>query len=135
MFDGGLKWKLARPVDGLFEYNHEQRSVQFQDLAAAEEIVSTKLDAGVDPIQEAKRRGTILLVIRMGNIDLEDKSAPAVNDPAGGGARPMMAPAGPMSSGTGPRNGGVPTRPSAGDVGVRMPANLPPVNLPPIPGR
>jgi len=117
---------------------------QFQDLAAAEEIVSTKLDAGVDPIQEAKRRGTILLVIRMGNIDLEDKSAPAVNDPAMGGARPMtppvMPPPGPLMPGTGPRSSGVPTRPSAGDAGVRMPGNLPPVNLPPvnlppIPGR
>ena len=117
----------------------------FQDLAAAEEIVSTKLDAGVDPIQEAKRRGTILLVIRMGNIDLEDKSAPAVNEPAaGGGVRPMtppmMPPPGPvmpppMSPGIGPRNGGVPTRSSAGDAGARLPGSLPPVNLPPIPGR
>jgi hypothetical protein len=35
LFDGGLKWKLARTVDGLVEYRHEQRSVQFQDLAAS----------------------------------------------------------------------------------------------------
>jgi hypothetical protein len=38
LFDGGLKWKLARPVDGLFEYKHEQRSVQFQDLAASTQL-------------------------------------------------------------------------------------------------
>jgi len=96
----------------------------FQDLAVAEEIVSTKLDAGVDPIEEAKRRGSILVVIRLGNIDLEDESAPPVNEPAmmggtdGGGGRPMIAP----PSGPVPRGSG-------------MPSNLPAVNLPPIPNR
>jgi hypothetical protein len=39
LFDGGLKWKLARSVDGLFEYRHEQRMVQFQDLAASSELI------------------------------------------------------------------------------------------------
>ena len=38
LFDGGLQWKLARIVDGLFEYRHEQRSVQFQDLAASTQL-------------------------------------------------------------------------------------------------
>lgn len=99
----------------------------FQDLAVAEEIVSTKLDAGVDPIEEAKRRGSILMVIRLGNIDLEDKSAPPVNEPAMmGGGRPPMAPPGPQGS--------MP-RPSAGDITSRTPGNLPPVSLPPIPSR
>ena len=38
LFDGGLKWILARSVDGLLEYRHEQRIVQFQDLAASTQL-------------------------------------------------------------------------------------------------
>jgi hypothetical protein len=46
---------------------------QFQDLAATspDEVVSSRLEPGVDPIVEAQRRGCILLVVRLGNIDLE----------------------------------------------------------------
>ena len=68
---------------------------QFQDLAAAEEIVSTRLEAGVDPIAEANRRGTILAVIRLGNIDLEDPTTPAMDAPPGVGlpGPKMMPPA------------------------------------------
>lgn len=46
---------------------------QFQELAIAgvETIVSTRLDPGVDPVDEADRRGTIMAVLRMGNMDLE----------------------------------------------------------------
>jgi len=46
---------------------------QYQELALAgvETLVSTRLDPGVDPIVEADRRGTIMAVIRIGNIDLE----------------------------------------------------------------
>ena len=66
---------------------------QFQDLAAAEEIVSTRLEAGVDPIAEANRRGTILAVIRLGNIDLEDPTTPAMDAPPGIGLPgPKMPP-------------------------------------------
>ena len=66
---------------------------QFQDLAAAEEIVSTRLEAGVDPVAEANRRGTILAVIRIGNIDLEDPTTPAMDAPPGMGLpSPRMAP-------------------------------------------
>jgi len=60
----------------------------FQDLAAAEEIVSTRLEPGIDPIAEANRRGTILAVIRIGNIDLEDQNTPAMNAPPGVGYGP-----------------------------------------------
>lgn len=101
---------------------------QFQDLAVAEELVSTKLQPGEDPIQEAKRRGTILLVVRLGNIDLEDKSAPQVNDPGMGAPRmspPPMPGPGPLSPGRGP----------GGDTSMKLPASLPPVSLPPIPGK
>lgn len=56
---------------------------KFQELAIAnvETLVSTRLDPGVDPIQEADKMGTIMAVLRMGNMDLE-MPAPFV----GGGA-------------------------------------------------
>ena len=46
---------------------------RFQDLAIAgvEELVSTRLDPGLDPVAEADRRGTIMAVMRIGNMDLE----------------------------------------------------------------
>ncbi|ADB18879.1 hypothetical protein Psta_4231 [Pirellula staleyi DSM 6068] len=46
---------------------------EFQELALAgvETLVSTRLDPGVDPIDEADRRGSILAVIRVGNKDIE----------------------------------------------------------------
>ena len=36
-----------------------------------ETLVSTRLEPGVDPILEADKRGTILLIVRVGAIDLE----------------------------------------------------------------
>jgi hypothetical protein len=39
LFDGGLKWKLTSPVDGQFEYRHERRMVEFQDLAASTQLI------------------------------------------------------------------------------------------------
>jgi hypothetical protein len=46
---------------------------EFQDLALAgvETLVSTRLDPGVDPIAEADRRGAILAILRIGNLDLQ----------------------------------------------------------------
>lgn len=46
---------------------------RFQELAIAgvEELVSTRLDPGLDPVAEADRRGTIMAVLRIGNKDLE----------------------------------------------------------------
>src|SRR5262249_29507343 len=48
---------------------------QFEGPAAAgpDEVVSSRLEPGVDPILEARRRGSILLVLRLGNIDLENR--------------------------------------------------------------
>lgn len=56
---------------------------QFQDLAATgpDEVVSSRLEPGVDPILEAKRRGTILAIVRLGNIDLEAPNTPAMDAP------------------------------------------------------
>lgn len=57
---------------------------QFQDLAATnlDEISSARLEPGQDPIAEAQRRGHILLVIRMGNIDLEAPNTPPIDTPS-----------------------------------------------------
>ncbi len=46
---------------------------EFQELALAgvETLVSTRLDPGVDPIAEADRRGSILAILRIGNLDLQ----------------------------------------------------------------
>jgi hypothetical protein len=126
---------------------------QFQDVAAAgglEEIVSTRLEPGVDPIVEATRRGSILLVIRIGNIDLELENSPAMDAPnpylqqmpkAGlgpmvpylpglhgpmlGGANPALGPGGALA-GQGPLMG--PNGPMMG--GQMLPPNMvpPPVN-------
>lgn len=73
---------------------------QFQDLvvvAGAEEVVSTRLEPGVNPVDEANRRGTILAVIRIGNIDLQDPNTPAVDAPGSflpGGPAIMTPPPG-----------------------------------------
>ena len=44
-----------------------------QELAVAgvEELVSTRLEPGMDPVAEADRRGTILAVLRIGNMNME----------------------------------------------------------------
>lgn len=46
---------------------------KYQELAIAgvETLVSTRLEPGVDPILEADKRGTILMIVRLGGIDLE----------------------------------------------------------------
>lgn len=86
---------------------------QFQgDAGAAEVLSSTRLDPGVDPVAEAHRRGHILLIVRVGGIDLEAKNTPPLGGssmftppgaaPAGMGGMPplpppgMMPPAGPV---------------------------------------
>jgi hypothetical protein len=61
---------------------------KYQELAIAgvETLVSTRLEPGVDPILEADRRGTILMVIRLGAIDLEMPNSGA--SVVGGGTAP-----------------------------------------------
>ena len=57
---------------------------QHQDLAVvgADEVVSSRLEPGADPIAEACKRGNVLLVIRLGNIDLEAPNTPAMDAPS-----------------------------------------------------
>jgi hypothetical protein len=67
---------------------------QFQDLAAVgpDEVVSSRLEPGVDPIIEAKRRGSILAIVRLGLIDLEAPNTPAMDAPPPGTVLPPGAP-------------------------------------------
>jgi hypothetical protein len=54
---------------------------KYQELAVSgvETLVSTRLEPGVDPILEADKRGTILLILRLGAIDLEMQgSSPSI---------------------------------------------------------
>lgn len=69
---------------------------QFQDAAGAgpDEIVSTRLEPGQDPIQEALRRGSILLVLRIGNIDQGLQHSPPMTAPVPGGPPPAIKPPG-----------------------------------------
>ena len=101
----------------------------FQDLAAAEEIVSTRLEPGIDPITEANRRGTILAVIRIGNIDLEDPSTPAMDAPPGSG---MIPPPGMLPGGMGqpPETTPLPSTPVPAPRPV--PSSLPPFTPAPM---
>jgi hypothetical protein len=105
---------------------------QFQDIATTgpAEIVSTPLEPGVDPIAEAYRRGSILLVIRLGNIDLEAPNTPAMDAP---NPYAPAIPHPPAAGGPGPM---VPY----GSIGARSPYMMGPGNyipqgaLGPVPG-
>ncbi|CAN5513078.1 hypothetical protein BH10PLA2_BH10PLA2_14880 [soil metagenome] len=82
---------------------------QYQDLATVgpDEVVSSRLEPGVDPLAEAQRRGNILLVIRLGNIDLEAPNTPAMDAPVGNAPRVGVSRApGARVMGTDPRAAG-----------------------------
>ena len=92
--DGNLVVKVIYLPDPAYQ--------DFVTVGAAEEIVSTRLDPGADPVAEAQRRGTILAIIRLGNIDLENHASPGMSAPPGmmgmapaamGAAPALMTPA------------------------------------------
>src|SRR5690606_36022838 len=53
---------------------------EFQELAipGVDVLVSTRLDPGQDPVEEAHRRGAILAVVRLGSVDLERPQSPGL---------------------------------------------------------
>jgi hypothetical protein len=104
---------------------------EFQELATAgvDELNSTRLEPGLDPDQEAARRGTVMLVVRIGNIDLEVPNTPGMEapnpylrPPAGMPGMPGMPPGGPRPPAPGtlpaPKTSGssVPQGPRGGGV-------------------
>jgi hypothetical protein len=96
---------------------------KYQELAISgvETLVSTRLEPGVDPILEADKRGTILLIVRLGAIDLESPGLGGVGSPIVG------LPSGGNAIVNGPISGGV----SVGSpVTTGSPADLPPGTLP-----
>ncbi|OWK47426.1 hypothetical protein FRUB_01125 [Fimbriiglobus ruber] len=95
---------------------------KFQDIAAlagADEVVSTRLEPGVNPIDEANRRGTILAVIRIGNIDLQDPNTPAMDAPVGMSPRPAVPTTPPVT--TPPMTPGTPKVPAPLPNAVKNP--------------
>jgi hypothetical protein len=94
---------------------------KYQELAvSAETLVSTRLEPGIDPILEADKRGTILLIVRVGAIDLEMPGAPGaavVGSPVSNG--PGMIESTPAGN-----------VPPAGTTTAPV-TELPPGNLPP----
>jgi hypothetical protein len=70
---------------------------ELSTVAGAEELVSTKLQPGENPIAEAERRGTILAVIRVGNIDLENPNSPAMTSGPMGAMPQMGMPMSPVA--------------------------------------
>jgi hypothetical protein len=130
-------------------YLPDPANQDFSTAIGAEEVVSTRLGPGEDPVAEAQRRGTVLAVIRLGNIDLENRVSPAMTAPPPGLMPPLgpprpIGPGGPPPMGPGgPPPGGAfapigPTNPP-GTATVRPPSTLPPLppsaptDLPPIP--
>jgi len=122
---------------------------KYQELAVAgvETLVSTRLEPGIDPILEADKRGTILLIVRLGAIDLESPNvpvagAPFIGTPAGApitGAVPAASlPPGTLPSGVAaPVPGNVVLDPAAATATPTPPvpaATVPPVPAPPVPG-
>lgn len=103
---------------------------QYQDVVerGIDEISTARLPAGQDPIAEAQRRGHILLVIRMGNIDLEAPATPPIEAPGmfGAGApAPGMMPRGMMMAAPGMMPPGMMPR------GMMPPGMMPPGMMPP----
>ncbi|QEL13972.1 hypothetical protein PX52LOC_00832 [Limnoglobus roseus] len=108
----------------------------FQDAAAlggAEEVVSTQLEPGADPIVEATRRGAILAVVRLGNINLENPNSPAMDAVTPGGMAPpagMMPPPGMMAPPPGMMPPAMPqamSNPSTAPTAPTMPVSIPQV--------
>jgi hypothetical protein len=93
---------------------------RFQELAIAgvETLVSTRLEPGIDPILEADRRGTILMIVRLGAIDLEMPNVA----PGAATATPTIVP------GSAP---GTVLPPGSLPPGSLPPGSLPPGSLPP----
>lgn len=99
-------------------YLPDRENQDFLTVVGAEEVNSTRLEPGVDPVAEAQRRGTVLAIIRLGNIDLENRISPAMGAPPPGAMMPpggvMMPPGGPIPGGPIP---GGPLMPPPGGMG------------------
>jgi hypothetical protein len=73
-------------------YLPDRENQDFATVAGAEELVSTRLEPGADPVAEAQRKGTVLAIVRLGNIDLENRASPTMTAPPGGMMPPRSGP-------------------------------------------
>lgn len=90
---------------------------KYQDLAAGvEELVSTRLPAGADPVDVAERRGTIMVVLRVGNMDLEMPGQPGSVTSSYVGSDGQIVQTGFTADGDAGQH--VPPQPVAWDVGA-----------------
>jgi hypothetical protein len=117
---------------------------QFQDIAVGGgscELISTQLEPGQDPIAEACKRGSILLIARLGNIDLELRHSPPMDAPRPGapgmhgpppGGMGMLPPGMTLPPGMVPPGAGAmpPTGPRTAPTGL---PGAPGGDLPPLP--
>jgi hypothetical protein len=107
---------------------------EYQELAVAgvEELVSTRLDPGVDPIIEADRRGAIMAIVRIGNIDLQVPGGEGQNGVVPAGYYQPVGGQGAMPPGYGPLGSQMPP-PYMSGVTVPeygMPMSGTPIGLP-----
>src|SRR5262249_3847135 len=101
-------------------YLPDRENQDFVTVPGAEELVSTRLEPGADPVAEAQRRGTILVIVRLGNIDLENRVSPAMNAPPPGAGVPGLPP-GAMMIPPGAVPPGVPSKPAPPGAGSPPP--------------
>jgi hypothetical protein len=107
----------------------------------AEELSSTRLEAGIDPLCEAQRRGSVLLVVRVGSINMELPNSPPLSSPGPFGAPapagPAMMPPGMMHPGMmappGMMPPGGPGMPPQGPGVAPVGYNMPPMGGMPVP--
>lgn len=117
-------------------YLPDREFADFATVAGAEEIVSTRLDPGADPVAEAQRRGSILAIVTLGNIDLENRFSPAMNQPSSYGPTsvpggvPMPVPGPALIPGQ-PMNGSSPSAPPALPKMPETPGLFPSPSTPP----
>jgi hypothetical protein len=131
-------------IDQILAGNYVTKVVYLPDpehqelaIAGVETLVSTRLEPGVDPILEADRRGSILAILRVGNIDLEmpgtEVTAMGPQGPIvrAGGAMTAAMPAGYMAPG--PASGAAPYAMASGVGGSPswgIPISGTPIGLP-----
>jgi len=90
---------------------------QARAIAGVETLVSTRLDPGIDPVQQAERMGTVMLIVRFGNKDLQppasvmsaDGSISQVSYQMLDGQQGQVAPPTPIGYLQGDVGGGVPS--------------------------
>ena len=131
-------------------YLPDRDNQDFLSVAGAEEVNSTRLEPGIDPVAEAQRKGSVLAITRLGNIDLENRVSPVMNAPPGGfmalppgalppgavpGAMPPPAPTAPEypagTSSVGTPQMLLPQAPKSPAAPQALPS-APPATLPPI---